>query len=175
MEELLAWTDIRGWLTIEEGMALQALARDKEVLEFGSFCGRSTVCMATVARKVTAVDHHLGDENVGDENTLDEFLSNLQYYGVETKVCPIILPISLAGELLKNTKQTFDMVFVDSAHDRASVKRDTQLALSLVRPGGAIAWHDWIEAGIPLGVRACGLEPNYFTGSLAWLHLPSLS
>lgn len=36
-----------------------------------------------------------------------------------------------------------DFIFIDGAHDYAAVKYDTELALSIIAPGGVIAWHDY--------------------------------
>jgi len=36
-----------------------------------------------------------------------------------------------------------DMAFIDAGHDYEHVLRDTQNALAMVRPGGAILWHDY--------------------------------
>lgn len=40
-----------------------------------------------------------------------------------------------------------DLVFVDGAHNYDVVLIDTQNALKMVRPGGAIMWHDWANYG----------------------------
>ena len=51
-EEWLRISTIRGWLTRREAECLQDYARGKSVLEIGSYAGRSTVAMATVAKFV---------------------------------------------------------------------------------------------------------------------------
>lgn len=45
-----------------------------------------------------------------------------------------------------------DFVFVDGAHDYQSVRKDTENALRLLRPGGVILWHDY---GVAEGVTLC--------------------
>lgn len=45
-----------GWLTEEEGIELARLAEGKICLEIGSYCGRSTICLAQKARSVGALD-----------------------------------------------------------------------------------------------------------------------
>lgn len=37
----------------------------------------------------------------------------------------------------------WDFVFVDADHGYASVKRDTERAEKMVKPGGVLAWHDY--------------------------------
>jgi predicted O-methyltransferase YrrM len=43
----------------------------------------------------------------------------------------------------KASYQPFDFIFIDGAHDYASVAADTELAHALLAPGGIIAWHDY--------------------------------
>jgi predicted O-methyltransferase YrrM len=38
---------------------------------------------------------------------------------------------------------SIDFVFIDGAHDYASVRADTENALRILRPGGVIFWHDY--------------------------------
>lgn len=40
-----------------------------------------------------------------------------------------------------------DAVWIDGDHSRAVVENDTALALSLIRPGGIICWHDYHNLG----------------------------
>ena len=42
---------------------------------------------------------------------------------------------------LMNKKQ-FDMAFIDGGHDYATIRRDLQLYIPLVRPGGVVVMHD---------------------------------
>src|SRR5690606_30630361 len=42
-------SDVQGWLSYREGKTLYDLARGKRVLEIGSYCGRSTICLAQSA------------------------------------------------------------------------------------------------------------------------------
>lgn len=45
--------------------------------------------------------------------------------------------------------EPFDFIFIDAAHDYASVKFDTELARQMLAPGGTIAWHDYQHPGNP--------------------------
>lgn len=42
----------------------------------------------------------------------------------------------------------FDFVFIDGDHGRAGVEHDSKLALTCVRSGGIIAWHDYNLTGV---------------------------
>lgn len=162
---LLDWREIDGWLSEAEGSVLAVLACGKEVLEIGSYKGRSTVCMARTAREVWSVDHHKGDRNTGPADTAMEFVRNLCAAGVEPKVNVSLVPIE--GHEFHDGM--FDMAFIDAAHDADSVERHTRIAMKVVKPGGLIVWHDWDQSGVREGVVRCGLMPTAFTGSLAWL------
>jgi predicted O-methyltransferase YrrM len=128
--------DIEGWLLPEEGEALAELARGKRVLEIGSYCGLSTVCMARTADHVTAVDYFDGRGTPNPQNTLDAFKANLDRYGVQDKV-EVCHP---DGE---PPLPYYDLVFIDGAHDYESVRADIYKALDALKPGGLIAFHDY--------------------------------
>lgn len=167
------WTEIRGWLSAAEGEALRALAAGKWVLELGSFCGRSTVAMAEVAAHVTAVDSFRDATIPAGEmphGSLPEFLTNLDRFGVLARVD--VLASRIEDLDFAPLARSFDLVFVDAAHDPDSVERDTWIALGCVRPGGVIAWHDWTHQDIRQGVAWACLEPTSCVDSLAWLTLP---
>ena len=38
---------------------------------------------------------------------------------------------------------TMDFCFIDASHEYQHVRRDTESALAMVRPGGVIFWHDY--------------------------------
>jgi predicted O-methyltransferase YrrM len=164
----MTWTDVDGWLSREEADVLRALAVGKRVLEFGSYKGRSTVCMAEVAAHVTAVDHHRGDPQTGPADTLAEFIANLVACGVRDKVEVIVREIGRASAMLPAS--AYSLAFVDDDHDDA--ERSTRIALRHLEPGGVIAWHDWDYGGVRDAVHALGLTPLAVAGGLAWAAVP---
>jgi hypothetical protein len=91
-------------------------------------------------------------------------------------------------ELLYGDSATFDfgpyrgdidLFFIDGAHSYAYVRSDTERALTCVRPGGVIAWHDFGRVGLNgvsrwlLEMRAAGW-PVFAApgGSLAFMVVP---
>jgi len=173
----MTWTDIDGWLTLEEGRALQMLASGRYVIEFGSYKGRSTCCLAETARSVLSIDHHQGDRGTSIGDTWEEFTRNLDACGIETR--PLVDAVygkrvsawrrsieSASGVLFPRSA---GMLFIDAAHDAESVERHTRIATNVVILGGTIAWHDWDLVEVRIGVKACGLEPTGFAGTLAWM------
>ncbi|WP_439623946.1 class I SAM-dependent methyltransferase [Gemmata sp.] len=43
----------------------------------------------------------------------------------------------------------FDVAFIDTLHDAASVERDVAAALRVLRPGGVLAFHDYPDPAWP--------------------------
>lgn len=137
---------IEGWLSEDEGEYLEKLAKDKIVLEIGSYLGRSTVWMARVALQLHAVDTFDGRGTPRPRSTLNEFKANLTKYNVQNKV------LIIAGEskdALPSESGIFDLIFLDGAHDPESVKVDMAQAMRLVKPNGVIALHDYSSVDHP--------------------------
>lgn len=135
--------DVDGWLSFDEGKALWDLARGEQdwrrVLEIGSYCGRSTICLAQTACMVLAVDPHDGRATPAPRSTLEEMKGNLVRYGVDDRV-----------QVLRGTVEDvspadgpFDLVFIDGDHSVDSVRNDIQQARALLTPDGLIALHDY--------------------------------
>jgi predicted O-methyltransferase YrrM len=145
--------DVEGWLRPEEGKALWNLARGKRVLEIGSYCGLSTVCIASSAESVVSVDPHDGRGTAVQQNTLARFKENLERYGVSEKVFSIVGTIQ--ADTLSGGDDEFDLIFIDGAHDYESVRNDIACALEIVAPGGLLAFHDYrspIDPGVAQAV-----------------------
>jgi predicted O-methyltransferase YrrM len=158
---------IRGWLTLEEAICLHALARDRKVLELGSYCGRSTVSMALSADVVVSVDHHMGDNGTGPGYTLPEFIRNLERCGVRDKVIPIVTTTEKANSLL--VPAFYDLVFIDASHEYPSVCHDIALAKKMVKPNGTIAFHDY-GSDVQQAAEDCDVPEQFHMGSIGWLY-----
>lgn len=139
--------DVHGWLSDAEGSKLAGLASDKHVLEIGSFCGLSTIWMARTAATVTAVDPHDGREQAsGGKSTLEEFRKNLFSYGVDDRVN--VIP-GTSADVLPNLDNMYDMAFVDGDHTVEGVRLDIELVSKRVKPGGIVAFHDYMSPSDP--------------------------
>jgi predicted O-methyltransferase YrrM len=145
---------IPGWLTPQEASFLENAAKQTEkltgeIVEIGSFCGKSTICLAQSQGKVYAIDPHKGD--TGDEKfkpTYTQFMTNLKKAGVDTKVTPLVKTSQAAA---KTWKKKIRMLFIDGLHDEHHAKMDFELWSRHVVPGGVIAIHDSFR-------RWCGSE-----------------
>ena len=164
--EWLRISTIRGWLTRREYECLIQHAEGVPmVLEIGSFAGRSTVALARAANLVVSVDHHRGDAGTGPADTYEEFLGNLRRFGVRRKVLPLRGDIRQIADVLPSHR--FGMVFIDGAHDEASVTHDLGVALRCVSPGGLIALHDSHYPSVQVAMNTHGLKALLRVDSLA--------
>lgn len=138
--------DIATSISPVEADRLVELARDSVVLEVGSWRGFSTVAMAQVARRVYAVDHHLGDEHAGHDESLSYLIANLDRYGVRDRVA--VLVSDAAGILPALGKPLADGAFLDAFHEAPAVRGDLAMVWPLVRTGGWLAIHDYGRFGV---------------------------
>lgn len=127
--------EIPGWLKPDEGAELAKLAAGKRVLEIGSYCGLSTVCMARTAEHVTAVDYFDGRGTPSPRDTGREFDAALERHGVRHKVSKVHPDASLIG--------SWDMAFIDGCHDYESVRCDIAKCLKALKPDGLLVFHDY--------------------------------
>lgn len=152
-----------GWLSDEEAEVLASLATNGLVMEFGSYTGRSTVAMAQTARLVVSIDHHRGSAehragltptnlaphrilSKGAIDTLPEFRHQLRLHKVEDRVIVVEGPVEVAAPLFRPF--TWDLVFIDAAHDQESVMAHGRLGALLIRPGGQVVFHDAGHEGV---------------------------
>jgi hypothetical protein len=136
--DCLPLPEIDGWLRPEEARGLAILAKGRRVLEIGSYCGLSTVCLARTAASVVALDPHDGRGTPVPQNTLPALRRNLARYGVAGKV---EVRVGVSGEPWPGDE--FDVVYIDGDHSAEAVRRDIAHALACLAPGGLLAFHDY--------------------------------
>lgn len=137
-----------GWLSETEAAWLAEQATGKEVLEIGTYLGRSTVAMARTAAAVVTVDHHAGPPQDSAGATTLRFIENVNRFAVSETVIPIVAGFERVHRYLQ---PVFEMAFIDGAHDGISVLRDAKAAHGLCRPGASLCFHDY---GVHLGVTS---------------------
>ncbi len=129
-------SDVPGWLHPTEGAELAKLAQGKTVLEIGSYCGLSTICMAKTAAHVTAVDYFDGRDTPEPANTRKIFEDAIKRHRVEHKIAACdpdtIPPIA-----------EYDFLFIDGSHHYESVKRDIEKWSHFLKADGLMAFHDY--------------------------------
>lgn len=147
---------IGGWMSERELTWLATMVQDCiNIVEFGSFHGRSTRALADNApswARIWAVDPWNGEmvdetgAGLGNVNTyvMPYFIRNLKDHIDTGKVIPVR---KFASNFQAPTKM--DMVFIDSDHTKKAVRQDIPHAISMLRPGGLLCGHDY---GHPLWV-----------------------
>lgn len=149
---------VEGWLSEEQGIALYQLAHNfipGEVLEIGSFCGKSTLFIALGCKQsgtvAYAVDPHKAISEGGKEQyaqnfsprtkgTWEDFQYNIKKSGLEAFVKPIVCTSEEARSQLGSQK--LKLLFIDGSHDYLDVLLDYYLWHNFVVPGGYIVFHD---------------------------------
>lgn len=135
------WT-VEGFLFPHEAVFLYQLGRyvsaGAPIVEIGSMRGLSTCCLAAGARRstppgrVVAIDPHL----YGSE---PEFRYNLAKMNVPDRVD---VRVERAEAVAQTWNEEVAAVFIDGAHDLASVTRDFETWTPRVRAGGFVLVHD---------------------------------
>jgi MMP 1-O-methyltransferase len=143
---------IDGWLTEDEGELLFNLAKrctgSGAIVEVGSWKGKSTIWLGKGSLvgskvKVWAVDPHTGSGEhhryLGSVWTFDDFKRNINTAGLNGVVAPLV---ARSADAAGNFPEPIELVFIDGAHDYASVKADFELWFPKVIEGGIVAFHD---------------------------------
>jgi hypothetical protein len=128
--------DVPGWLTRPEAELLWRTAAGRDVLELGTASGRSTVCLAQSAGRVVSVDR-------ADQSEAAEWVRR---YGLTDRV---EFRRGDVADACRHLTGRFDLVFIDTLHDAASVARDIAAVRPLLAPGGRLAFHDYPDPGWP--------------------------
>lgn len=137
---------IDGWMTAQEREFLRLNAlKYKDVIEVGSWKGRSTKELLSSGAEVYAVDHWKGCpeiENLMDGTEYDQFIKNVGGY----KNLHVVKKPSLeaAADFKGNGNglpAAVDMVFIDADHGYESIKAD--IAAWLPKAKKLICGHDY--------------------------------
>lgn len=132
---------IPGWLQRGEGALLAILARDRVVLELGSYMGRSTVAMAPFAKHIYCVDHFHPNSmgqgyNPDSEGVLDEFLANTAPWRDKIGYLEAMTKDALAIGWPR-----IELLFIDAGHSHKDVVHDIKF-VRFLKHGGIVALHD---------------------------------
>lgn len=150
-----------GLLDLEECMSVgdcltlliivRTVARPKmQILEVGSWKGKSTSILAQVAKMVDgtvyAVDHWNGskdswqEELVKTKDVYGTFCNNMKLLGLDKTVQPIKMSSKKAMEQFDD--KSMDMIFIDADHHYEAFKDDVNGWLPKIRNGGLLCGHD---------------------------------
>jgi predicted O-methyltransferase YrrM len=153
-----AMRSIPGWLDESEGELLLAAAvhaldprgSPHNVVEIGSYCGRSTIVVASVAdtlapaSRVWAIDPHEGQVGASGQHleygepTLNRFRTNVAAAGVAGVVETIV---KRSYEV--RWHRPIHLMLIDGLHDFANVSRDFHHFEPWIADGALVAFHDY--------------------------------
>jgi hypothetical protein len=177
---------IPGYLLENEAKFLGVLAAitpaSGAIVEIGSYRGRSTVMLATVAAHyklgpVVAIDPHnspiLVNPDGGDQfSSYQDFLANIRGAGLADHVEP---HLACSTEVSATWSRSIRLLWIDGDHSYAGVKADFDGFLSYLAPYGVVALHDSLsnfEGPIRIFVeemlRSDRFGPAGFVHSIAW-------
>ena len=167
LDELLAVTDtVEGWLSKDQAarlyVAATATSVSQQIVEIGSFRGRSTIVLAGAAPDgvdVVAIDPHAGNdrgpreisgfvEEAADDH--DAFNANLVAAGVADRVRHVREFSHLAHD---DVTGAIALLYIDGAHRYAPAQSDIRTWGARVEAGGTMLIHDsFSSVGVTLAI-----------------------
>lgn len=186
-ENLLAEAEtVEGFLSPNEMRFLALLAAyptaDGDVLEIGSFKGKSTVILAKAAQlagdaKIYAVDPLTAPSETdpdlrGDESSLKDFQANIERHNVADK---IEFHQTFSHKLAETWTRPLRFLWIDGDHTYKGTKLDFDGFAPYLSDGAIVAIHDVLhefDGGIRIFMEDILLSPNFgacgFCGSIGW-------
>lgn len=153
-----------------------------EILEIGSFKGRSTVILAKASAlagdgPINAVDPMTAPSETdpdlkGEESSYDAFVSNINAHNVAERVK---LHRTYSHELAKAWERPIRVLWIDGDHTYDGTRADFEGFAPYLADGAIVAIHDVLhefEGGIRVFIENVLLSRNFaacgFCGSIAW-------
>lgn len=139
---------IPGWLQDDQEKWLfksaRALPDGVNIVEVGSFKGRSTCCLGFGClgsrKRIFAVDSFNGnDSDFHERDFFAEFWANVERCGLSLYVEPVK---GFSSEVAKTWNKPIHLIFIDGSHQYDDVLADFFGFLPHIVPGGLIAFHD---------------------------------
>jgi hypothetical protein len=163
---LAAIEPIAGWLTADQGRRLWDAARSlsppAQIVEIGSFRGRSTIVLALGAKdgvRVVAIDPHLGGDRGPQEIEArpqlgeadhEAFSANLKRAGVGGRVRHVR---RFSQDALGAVAGEIELLYVDGAHRFVPARADLRRWGARVPVGGRLLVHDsFSSVGVTLAL-----------------------
>jgi len=179
LADVLAAIDgVDGWLSVDQAARLHDAANatrpGDQIVEIGSFRGRSTIVLAGAAPEgvtIVAIDPHAGNdrgpqeisgfetEAAGDHEV---FTANLAAAGVAERVHHVR---ELSGRAHDDVSGPIDVLYIDGAHRYTAARSDIRSWGARVAPGGTMLIHDsFSSVGVTLAIArelVCGRRFRY--------------
>ena len=124
------------------------------MIEIGTFTGESTVLFGDHFENVIGIDPMLPDYDKADETSKFNFNEVFDMFVDRIKEYDNISLVQKTSDDAVNDfeDESFDFVYIDGIHTYDQVKKDIQNYLPLVKKGGVIGGHDYVNGGHLVGV-----------------------
>jgi predicted O-methyltransferase YrrM len=171
-DALRALNGVEGWLSDDQAGRLWDAARElsppAQIVEIGSFRGRSTIVLGLAAAdgvQIVAIDPHGGGDRGPQEITPDQqrgdednriFRANLEAAGVNGRVRHVRL---MSDAAQGDVEGPIEMLYVDGAHRYEPARDDIAAWGARVPVGGTLLVHDAYNA---IGVMLAQLRLLFF-------------
>lgn len=138
---------IEGWLMEGQEKWLfkraRALPNSANIVEIGSYKGRSTCCLGFGCRgtekRVFAIDRFDGGPDLPRYNSYEDFCTHVKRCGLSEYIEPVV---GISSEIAKTWSKPIRFLFVDGSHLYEDVLRDFESFFPHVVSGGTVAFHD---------------------------------
>lgn len=149
---------IRGFLDIEEIKFLNRLAKktvnqfgaQSALCEIGSYCGKSTIAIATALKEsnggiLYTIDWHQGSMSMPGfgtreyQSTYEEFLNNLGRFYVRNRV---VIIKNKSEDSFEGVPEKLHFLWIDGTHEYDAVKADFNNYAKKIVDGGYLLFHD---------------------------------
>jgi hypothetical protein len=143
---------IEGWLEDREAEALERYAKDRVVLEVGSYKGKSAVAMAPLAKEIICIDHfHPEQQGQGfapdSESIRPELEQNTEPWQEKITIHELDSQYAVTLDWPK-----VGLLYVDGNHDYETILSDLGF-MKHVKTGGYAAFHDFNWNGVQQALR----------------------
>lgn len=116
--------------------------KPKTCLEIGTFNGRTTLHIALNAPDAKIYTLDLPNEKREESfKNIELLFDNKKYSYLRNRIEPLYGDSKTFNSSF--LKESVDFVFVDGAHSEDYLLNDSEIALSVIKPGGVIVWHDY--------------------------------
>lgn len=170
---------IDGWMDIHELEWLaEHASKSYNVIEVGSWKGRSSMALSTCKGVLYCIDHWKGSPNskaydkellrLGSDGIREKFIENMFQELSDKKVSVWCGDsVEMLGILIKLGVKA-DMVFIDGDHTYPCVKMDILYGKKMLNPGGLLSGHDYscVDPGVVEAVDE--LIPNRKVYKTIW-------
>lgn len=137
--------EINGWMREQELRWLaERASRYERIIEVGSYHGRSTMAMLEASNAhIWCADAWGCEGSIVEDTDYEIFLQNME--GYMSRLTVVRLESHEAAEILylEHGPASFDMVFIDGAHDYETVHGDITGFRPLIKKGGLLCGHDY--------------------------------